>query len=463
MTVFFGGAPPDPHRPSWEIDEGTLSPVTCMLAYMMKVWAVDNPLPTELPELAGFTFSFVIQSYKAWAAINSVQPLLREGVTVTQAWTMRQLATREEWTCLVHPDVPDLTELGGISRLVVTEPERILRLAAQATALAPSLCEAYVLFPEGYGHVITLESYDNDRFHYWDPWPGRTLLAGYVADGAIQPYAGPKRYWTIAPSTLEPLLYGVSVPTACWDELHGRPSTRPARREPNRVPIEALTRSQKNEILAFVVGCTRAGLLSDKGLVGVYLILEQGIMFDGSRHGETLIGSLRSLAERLASQPWDPEPTLTRTLLAVGEPSLVHQHVEQRSEPIRKSDSFGHVLRLFGNWLVECDDRAEARRWLTRAVEVSDGGSGALAMCDLGLLELTGGNVAEALVWLRRAADSGDPAASGAARLVLADLAAAVHESREADRRRAADADESRERDRRVAAFLAARKVERGG
>lgn len=216
--IYFSGAPDteDSDEPVWPPEEETL------LQYASTVWVHEHEPPTELPALAEFDFASLIPEFREFLNAGGRSP--KRGMTVEEHWVTGQLANRQPLTCLLNAAQPS-QDLGRISRArrlspaaLVAELEAFYGNPKLESAYPDSPVPTFPLLSLTYdgkvGHAVVVWTLHNNRVHYQDPWPTRSLLCAdnNVAGVAAQESALLANGWSLAQGEFGRVVYQVLLP-----------------------------------------------------------------------------------------------------------------------------------------------------------------------------------------------------------------------------------------------------------
>lgn len=145
----------------------------------------------------------------------------RGGTTMSQGWHTTMTMFGIPMVCALVAGRPSQgTE--SIPTVVTLDWPDMLRRLRRYFELGGGACTALVHDGRS-GHAISVIESDHDRFIYFDPWPGDSLLCRHQNVAGVDAQEYGEDNWTVTEDELALVLVGVHVMPAVWAEAGGQP------------------------------------------------------------------------------------------------------------------------------------------------------------------------------------------------------------------------------------------------
>ena len=172
-------------EPAWEPVGGQRSTQMGLLHFIHTVWVNNHTAPTDVAALASFDVNSLMPEYLAFIRAGGKVP--ERGQSLEEFWLGFQLSARCPVVCLLN-DVQPKQEVARITRLrrlsapgIWAELQRVYarrqaRRASTSKTLVFHHLPALVYDGNEIAHIIGIRTMRGEELHYWDSWPGRSLL-----------------------------------------------------------------------------------------------------------------------------------------------------------------------------------------------------------------------------------------------------------------------------------------------
>jgi hypothetical protein len=153
--------------------------------WIASVWVNEHDVPTGLPALIGYDIELLRPEYEAY--LRAGKHLPERPLSVQELWLLTQLGLRTPITCLLNSAQPEqpVERIRRLRRLPAAgiwdefkdwyaNPTLDRPLADRPAAICPT--QVLVYDGDEVAHVISAYTIWENKLHYADPWPGRSLL-----------------------------------------------------------------------------------------------------------------------------------------------------------------------------------------------------------------------------------------------------------------------------------------------
>jgi hypothetical protein len=217
QVLYFGGKDT---TIKWGTYEEFIKTPQSFLHYIATKWIYQNKFPTKLPELANFDIYSLKPAYKAF--LESGGKLEERGLAFDELYILDQLGLRSPINCLLNSNqpFPPLDKINSVQKLTPVElwssyqywyETSLKKLTLRGCA--PQIRLATILIYDGskVAHVINGCLISENKLHFSDPWPKRSLLCIENNDAGVDARISNliKNCWCITAEEFQRIVYAV--------------------------------------------------------------------------------------------------------------------------------------------------------------------------------------------------------------------------------------------------------------